>query len=167
MSNKLADETLITYYSLLFLLRYTMFSHRYTHSIEIHATPAAVWRVLSDLSRLPEWYVPCQRVESLDAGSVRVGTQFVLRIRTAVGVELLAPGEILAVEHERLLKWRGRTRGIAATATWILTPQNGHTLLTHEFAGGGWMMQLSVWTGRAPKTALRRLEGLKKVVEGN
>lgn len=142
-----------------------MFSHHYTRSIAIAATPAAVWRVLSDLSRLAEWYYPCQCVESVDTGPVHVGTQFVLQIRTAAGIVLRAPGEILAVEHERLLKWRGHTRGIAATATWTLTSQNDHTLLTHEFAGGGWMMWLSVLSGRAPQTARKRLEGLKKVIE--
>jgi uncharacterized protein YndB with AHSA1/START domain len=144
-----------------------MFSHRYTHSIEIHATPTQVWQVLSDLSRLAEWYYPCQRVESVDVGAVRVGTQFVLQIRTAAGVVLRAPGEIIGVEPEHLLRWRGHTKGIAATATWTLTPQNGRTLLTHEFAGGGWMMWLSVLSGRAPQTARKRLEGLKAVVETN
>ena len=143
-----------------------MFSHRYTHSVEIKAPPPAVWRVVSDLSRLPEWYFPCQRVESYDAGPLRPGSQFVLWIRTATGVELRAPGEILEVEPEHLLKWRGQTSGIAATATWRLTPQNSGTVLTHEFAGGGWMMFLSVLTGSAPKTAQRRLDGLKRVLEG-
>ena len=143
-----------------------MFAHRYTHAIAINAAPSAVWRILSDLSRLPQWYYPCQQVEALDAGPVVVGAKFVLRIRTAAGLSVRAPGEILAVEPERLLRWRGQSRGIAATATWTLTPHNAQTLLTHEFAGGGWMMQLSVWSGRAPKTALKRLNGLKRVVEG-
>lgn len=143
-----------------------MFHHRYTHSISINATPPAVWRVLSDLSRLPEWYYPSQRVQVVDAGTVKVGARFVLWIRTATGIVVRALGEILAVEPERMLQWRGQSNGIAATATWTLAPQNGQTLLTHEFAGGGWMMQLSVWTGRAPQTARKRLEGLKRVVEG-
>ncbi len=142
-----------------------MFDQHYAHSIEIDATPSAVWRVLSDLSRLPEWYFPSRRVQVIDNGPIAVGTKFVLWIRTAAGLVVRAPGEILQLEPERLLKWRGQSSGIAATATWALTPHDGHTLLTHEFAAGGWMMFLSTLTGRAPKTAMKRLENLKRVVE--
>jgi uncharacterized protein YndB with AHSA1/START domain len=143
-----------------------MFDRRYSHEIDIAAPPAAVWQVLADLSRLPEWYYPSQRVEVIDAGPVQPGSRFVLWIRTIVGIVVRAPGEILRAEPERLLQWRGQASGIAATATWTLTDKNGYTRLTHEFAGGGWMMLLSTLTGRAPKTARRRLEGVKRVVEG-
>lgn len=143
-----------------------MFKQRYIHSIDIHAPPSAIWRVLSDLTRLPEWYYPSQRVHVPDDGPVAPGKPFVLWIRTAAGVIVRAPGEILEVEPERLLKWRGQASGIAATATWTLAPQDGHTRLTHEFAGGGWMMFLSTLTGHAPQTARKRLENLKRVVEG-
>lgn len=142
-----------------------MFDHQYTHSIEIAAPPSAVWRVMSDLTRLPQWYYPSRRVMLPDDAPLAPGKRFVLWIRTAAGIEVRAPGEILAVEPERLLKWRGQSNGIAATATWRLSPSTGGTLLAHEFAGGGWMMQLSVLSGNAPKTAARRLAGLKHVVE--
>ncbi len=143
----------------------SVFDHHYIDSILIAATPAEVWRVLSDLSRLPEWYFPSRRVQLVDGNSAQEGALFVLWIRTAAGINVRAPGEVLQVELERMLKWRGTSSGIAATATWTLTPQNGQTQLTHEFAGGGWMMLLSTLTGRAPKTARKRLEKLKRVVE--
>ncbi len=143
-----------------------MFTQRYIHSIQINVPASAVWHVLSDLSRLPEWYYPSRRVQLLDTSPLTVGTKFILWIRTAVGLEVRAPGEILQIEPERLLKWRGQSNGIAATARWTLTPRNDRTLLTHEFAGGGWMMLLSTLTGRAPRTAIKRLENLKKFVEG-
>jgi len=142
-----------------------MFDHHYTHSIEIAAPPAAVWRVLSDLRRLPEWYYPSRRAELPDDSPLAPGKQFHLTIRTAVGIMVPAPGEIVAVDPERMLKWRGRSSGIAATATWRLEPGGAGTRLTHEFAGSGWMMLLSVLSGNAPKTAARRLNGLKRVVE--
>ena len=142
-----------------------MFDRCYSHSIEIAAPPEAIWRVMCDLSRLPEWYFPSQRVEVIDPGPVHPGTRFVLWIRTAAGVVVRAPGEILMVEPSRRLQWRGQSNGIAATATWTLDALHNGTRLTHEFAGGGWMMFLSTLTGRAPKTAQKRLEGLKRVVE--
>ena len=142
-----------------------MFEQCYTHQIEIQSSPAAVWSVLCDLSRLPDWYYPSRRVRVVDGGPVRPGTRFVIWIRTAAGIEVRAPGEIMQVEPEKLLRWRGRSNGIVATATWTLSPKNGHTLLAHEFAGGGWMMLLSTLTGRAPKTAARRLANLKRIVE--
>lgn len=142
-----------------------MFDHQYSHSIDIDAPPEEVWRVLSDLARLPAWYFPSRRVHLPDDSPVAPGKRFVLWIRTAAGIEVEAPGEILAVEAPRMLRWRGRSSGIAATATWRLSPMDGRTTLTHEFAGGGWMMLLSVLSGRAPQTARRRLEGLKRLVE--
>jgi uncharacterized protein YndB with AHSA1/START domain len=142
-----------------------MFDHQFTDSVDINAPPASVWRVLSDLSRLPEWYYPSRRVLVVDVGPVGSGSRFVLWIRTAAGIEVEAPGEILAVEPGHMLRWRGRSAGIAATATWTLEPHGGGTRVTHEFAGGGWMMLLSTASGRAPKTAARRLANLKRVVE--
>lgn len=142
-----------------------MFEHQYTDSIDIAAPPAAVWRVLSDLARLPEWYYPSRRARVLGPLPVMPGTRFVLWIRTATGVEVEAPGEIIALEPGRLLRWRGTSLGIAATATWMLAPNGAGTRMTHEFAGAGWMMLLSRISGRAPITAAKRLEGLKRVVE--
>jgi uncharacterized protein YndB with AHSA1/START domain len=142
-----------------------MFDHRYTDSVDIEAPPASVWRVLCDLSRLPEWYYPSRRVQVVDTGPVAPGSRFVLWIRTAAGIDVQAPGEIVAVEPGKMLRWRGRSAGIVATATWTLEPRGGGTRVTHEFAGGGWMMFLSTATGRAPRTAARRLANLKRVVE--
>ena len=142
-----------------------MFNHQYTDSVDISAPPSAVWRVLSDLSRLPEWYYPSRRVRVIGPLPIAPGTRFLLWIRTAAGIEVEAPGEILAVEPGRMLRWRGRSAGIAATATWLLEPRGAGTHLTHEFAGGGWMMLLSRMSGRAPITAAKRLENLKRVVE--
>lgn len=142
-----------------------MFEHQYTDRIDIAAPPAAVWRVLSDLSRLPEWYFPSRRVRVIGPLPVAPGTRFLLWIRTAAGIEVEAPGEILALEPERMLRWRGHSAGIAATATWNLAPNGTGTRMTHEFAGGGWMMLLSRASGRAPITAAKRLANLKRVVE--
>jgi len=142
-----------------------VFDQRFTDSILIAATPAEVWRVLSDLSRLPDWYYPSRRVQLEDGNIAHEGAQFVLWIRTAVGIVVRARWDVLQVEPERRLKWRGKSSGIAATATWTLTPQDGQTKLTHKFAGGGWMMLLSALTGRAPQPARRRLENLKRIVE--
>ena len=142
-----------------------MFDHQFTDSVDIDAPPASVWRVLSELSRLPEWYYPARRVRVIGPLPVAPGSRFLLWIRTAAGIELEAPGEILAVEPERMLRWRGRSAGIAATASWTLEARGAGTRVTHEFAGGGWMMLLSTASGRAPKTAAKRLANLKRVVE--
>ena len=142
-----------------------MFDHQYTDSVDIDAPPAVVWGVLSNLSRLPEWYHPSRCVRVIGPLPVAPGSRFLLWLRTAAGIELEAPGEILAVEPERMLRWRGRSAGIAATATWTLEPRGTGTRVTHEFAGGGWMMLLATVSGRAPKTAAKRLANLKRVVE--
>jgi len=141
------------------------FNHTYNDSILIDASPAEVWRVLSDLSRLPEWYFPSRRVQLLDGTQAQAGAKFVLWVRTAAAIDLRAPGAVLQSEPARLLQWRGRSAGISATATWRLNAQSAKTCLTHEFAGSGWMLLLSTLTGRAPRTARKRLENLKRLVE--
>ena len=101
----------------------------------------------------------------LAGAQARAGAQFVLWIRTAAGIDVRAPGEVLQADPSRLLRWRGRSAGISATATWRLNAQGAQTRLTHVFAGSGWMMLLSTLTGHAPRIARKRLENLMRLIE--
>jgi hypothetical protein len=52
---------------------------RFTSSVEIARSPAAVFAVYADVERWPEWTPTVRSVERLDAGSLRVGSR--VRIR--------------------------------------------------------------------------------------
>ncbi len=70
--------------------------------IDIDAPPAAVWAVLVDLPRYPEWNPFTPKVE----GRPEVGTDVVLHVAMKPGKPLLRQVErVTAAEPERELSW--------------------------------------------------------------
>ncbi|HET8561271.1 MAG TPA: SRPBCC family protein [Marmoricola sp.] len=54
--------------------------HRlFTTTRHVDALPGAVWPVMSDVSRWPEWMPTVDRVERLDEGPLRVGSRASVR----------------------------------------------------------------------------------------
>jgi uncharacterized protein YndB with AHSA1/START domain len=91
--------------------------HLYTHP------PAAVWKALTDPALHARWWA---------AGDVRavVGHRFELDM----GPWGRQPCEVLAVEPERLLRYRFATTTLDTIITWRLVPEGQGTRLqlTHE-----------------------------------
>lgn len=84
---------------------------------------AKVWRALTDPELHAQWWVP---------GDVRpvVGHRFTLDM----GKWGQQACEVLAVENERLFRYRYAVGTLDTTITWELSPENGGTKLrlTHE-----------------------------------
>ena len=141
--------------------------HSATESIEVKATPEQTWQVLSDLSRLPEWYVPAQNIEILTEGPVREGWQFLLAVRTLSGLVLKALGTVKEFDPlHRRITWRGQATGIAGDSRWqINSTADGYAKINHTFEGTGWLMFLSQTLGRNSQTVRKRLANLKKLAE--
>jgi hypothetical protein len=141
--------------------------HSATETIEVHATAKQTWQVLSNLRRLPEWYVPAQSIRIITAGPVRVNWQFVLAVRTLSGLVLAAKGTVKEFDPQlRVITWRGQAMGIAGDSRWeVATSSNGHSRIKHTFQGSGWLMFLSQKLGRNRMTVRNRLTNLKKLVE--
>ena len=141
--------------------------HRATDNIEVRATPEQTWRVLSDLTRLPEWYTPAQRIRIISQGPVREGWQFVLGVKTLSGLVLDALGTVQKFDpHNKIITWRGQTMGIAGDSQWqVATTTNGYARIDHTFQGRGWLMFLSQTLGRNRITVHKRLVNLKRLVE--
>lgn len=91
--------------------------HFYAHA------PAAVWRALTDPELHARWWA---------AGDVKaiVGHRFELDM----GKWGKQPCEVIAVEAERLLRYRFATTSLNTTITWRLSPEGEGTRLqlTHE-----------------------------------
>lgn len=141
--------------------------HSATDSIEVNATPEQTWRVLADLQRLPEWYVPAQRIKIVTSGPVREGWQFILAVRTWSGVVLDAVGTVKEFDPQRKsITWRGQAKGIAGDSRWqIVATDKGTARIDHTFQGNGWLMFLSQKLGRNRMTVHKRLTNLKNLVE--
>ncbi|MCB0197991.1 MAG: SRPBCC family protein [Anaerolineae bacterium] len=141
--------------------------HSATDTIEIKATPEQTWQVLSNLRRLPEWYVPAQRIKILTTGPVREDWQFVLGVKTLSGLVLDALGTVKEFDPEnRAITWRGQATGISGDSRWqVVATENGFARINHTFQGQGWLMFLSHTLGRNRMTVRKRLENLKWLVE--
>lgn len=141
--------------------------HSATETIEVNASPEQTWQVLSNLKRLPEWYVPAQHIQPLSEEPVRAGWQFILAVKTLPGIVLKAVGTVKEFDPTRkTITWRGQALGIAGDSRWQIGPTgNGQTRIQHTFEGHGWLMFLSQTSGRNRLTVRKRLENLKNLAE--
>jgi hypothetical protein len=79
-------------------------SRQLASAIDIDASPAQVWQVLTDLGAYAEWNPFIVRAE----GRVRAGSRLTLRMQPAAGRAMtLRPTVLEAAEGSRL-RWRGR-----------------------------------------------------------
>jgi hypothetical protein len=105
-------------------------------SIEVAATPADIWAVLTDIAQWPTWN-PDVRAASID-GAVAPGTSF----RWKAG-----PGTITStfqtVEPPHLLAWTGRTLGICAVHVYRLEGQGDSILVRSEESWSGLPVRLA------------------------
>ncbi|MDM8529520.1 SRPBCC family protein [Anaerolineales bacterium HSG25] len=138
-----------------------------TDTIEINATPDQTWQVLTDLHRLPEWYVPAQSIEVQTEGAVRKGWQFILKVKTLPGIVLDALGTVKEFDPtNHAITWSGQATGISGDSRWQLRLNaDGTTRIDHTFEGQGWLMFLSDKSGRNAMTVRKRLTNLKALVE--
>ncbi len=141
--------------------------HSATESITVNASADQTWRVLSDLQRLPQWYVPAQRMKIITQGPVRENWQFVLAVKTLSGLVLDALGTVTEFNpQQRAITWRGQATGIAGDSRWQVVSVGENTAqIQHTFEGQGWLMFLSQKLGRNRLTVRKRLENLKRLVE--
>ena len=141
--------------------------HSATDTIEINASPEKTWQVLSNLHRLPEWYVPAQHIKIITEGPVRENWQFVLAVKTLSGLVLNALGTVKEFDpQQHVITWRGKAAGIEGDSRWqVVANGNGLARIEHTFEGEGWLMFLSQKLGRNKMTVRKRLENLKSLVE--
>lgn len=113
---------------------------------EIHASPTAVWRVLTDLPRFARWnpFIRAARGSTQKGGTVRV------RVRPPLGIPLRFAARITEREDERELRWDGHVG-----AAWLA---RGDHVFTITRLGNGWtrFTQAETFTGVVP-WLLRRL----------
>lgn len=108
----------------------------YRVSIVIDAPPEAVWAVLSDVSRWPEWMPTVSAVEALDAPELSPDRRF------RVSQPKLKPTvwRVLAVDAPRSFAWEARSPGLRMFADHrVASGAHGATDVTLEFRFEGWV----------------------------
>jgi hypothetical protein len=102
-----------------------LFPGKHTNTeITIDAPVAAVWEVLADNARYPEWNPYHVRV----SGEFVVGAPLVVEVHKPNGEEVTLKPHVLRFEPERELTWGGGIRGLF---------YGEHVFLLEEAAGGG------------------------------
>ena len=102
---------------------------------QIDAPPMAVWAVLTDLSRYPEWN-PLFREAS---GEVAVGERITLRaVQPSNGRLMTVKAKIVAADPGAELRWTSNLTGImSGEHSFVLTPLDGGTRLAQTEIYGG------------------------------
>lgn len=110
----------------------------------IDAPPEAVWAVLTDLARYPEWNP--RFVEA--TGDLAVGQRLTLRSTGPDGRRVTTHPRVTAVTPDEELRWAGRPAGmppglLSAEHSFTLKPGNGGTLVLQREAVRGFMVRFS------------------------
>lgn len=109
----------------------------------VGASPEAVWEVVADVTRVPEWSRECRRVEWLD-GATRPAPGVRFRGSNKAGPWSWSRiNEVIAAEPNERLTWR--------TISTPLYPDSSRWTITLEPAGPGTRIVQTYETLRAPK----------------
>ena len=129
---------------------------------QIDAPPMAVWAVLTDLGRYPEWN-PLFREAS---GEVAVGERITLRaVQPANGRLMTVKATIVAADPGAELRWASSLPAImSGEHSFVLTPLNGGTRLAQTEIYGG-LLAATVSVPRTETIFQAMNDALKQRVE--
>jgi uncharacterized protein YndB with AHSA1/START domain len=128
--------------------------------IDVHASPAAVWRVLTDFAAWPSWNPDVKSVE-ID-GPLDPGTTF--RWRAGPGT---ITSTLREVDPPRRIVWTGETLGITAIHVYELEPRDDVTLVRSAESWDGLVVRLlrRRMSKTLAETTAAGLEHLKRQAE--
>jgi hypothetical protein len=129
---------------------------------QIDAPPMAVWAVLADLSRYPEWN-PLFREAS---GQLATGERITLRaVNPANGRLMTVKAKIVAADPGAELRWASSVPGImTGEHSFVLTPLDGGTRLAQTEIYGG-LLAATVSVPRTETSFQALNEALKQLAE--
>ena len=140
-----------------------------TRTETVRAAPSAVFAVLDDVTRAPEWLSRCTKLENLSGGPTAVGTR--LRYHYQDGRRTgVMEGSVVAREQDRKLTNHFTDRITDVTADFELAPDDmGGTTVTHtttvRLKGIGKLLTPMI-NRQLPRQTESAVTGLKRLVEG-
>jgi hypothetical protein len=132
-------------------------------TIEIDAPPMAVWAVLTNLSRYPEW----NQLFREAAGEIAVGKRITLRSFPAKGRPMTIRPKIVVAEPGVELRWASSLPGVmSGVHSFMLSPADGGTRLVQSETFRGLLVPFSGKTLARAETSFQAFnEALKKHAE--
>lgn len=132
--------------------------------ISIHAEPAAVWAVLSDVERWPDWTASMTSVRRLDDGPLAVGS------RAHVEQPKLRPAvwTVTELEPDRSFTWQSASAGVTTVGGHQLAPgESGTTVVRLSFTMSGVLAPVIglLLGGRVREYVQLEADGLKRACE--
>ncbi len=136
---------------------------KYERSIDIAATPDAVWSVLGDVEKWPQWTPSILEVERLEQGAFAIGST--ARVKAKGFPE--APLTVTELTPGRSLTWEGRSAGLRTIMSHVIEPVSGGARVTLAVIPQGPVAKLVGWyMARAAKPNVdTEAESLKRRVE--
>lgn len=143
-----------------------------TASIEIAATPAMVWDVVMDPTRLGDWVTIHRKLRGCDDGPPRVGYGMDQQIHLR-GVSVDVHWTLVECEHATLAVWGGRgpARSRARTEYRLRLIEGGHTHFDYRNEFHAPLGPLGALAGRAlvggmpEREATNTLNRLRKLLD--
>jgi hypothetical protein len=107
----------------------------YSRTETVNASPAAVFAILDDVTRAPEWLKRCTRLDNLSGGATAVGTRLKYHYRDG-GRSGVMDGEVVAREQDRKLTNRFTDKMMVVTVDFDVRPgpAGDSTELTHTIS---------------------------------
>ena len=116
-----------------------------TRSIDIQASPDAVWAVWSDVERWPEWTASVSRVERFDQGPLAVGHRARLRQPKLP----VAVWQVTKLEQGRGFEWVSASPGARVTGYHWIEPRGDGSRARLGVVFSGPIALLVGWLTRA------------------
>jgi len=108
---------------------------RLEHSIRVAATPDRLWQVLTDVTAWPDFVDTVTAVESLDGGSLAVGSRYKLQ-------QPKLPENtwtVTELTEGRSFTWEASSPGVRVVASHEISSTAGPTTLRLEVTQSGWL----------------------------
>jgi uncharacterized protein YndB with AHSA1/START domain len=104
----------------------------YSHTETVNASPAAVFAILDDVTRAPEWLRRCTRLDTLSGGPTAVGTRLKYHYKDGSRTGVM-DGSVVAREQDRKLTNRFTDKMMDVTVDFDVAPgaMPDQTTLTH------------------------------------
>jgi carbon monoxide dehydrogenase subunit G len=104
---------------------------QYSHTLEVDASPEAIFAILDDVTRTPEWLGRCTKLENLTGGPIAVGQQLKYHYKDGSRTGVM-DGQVAVHDPNRHLENRFTDKMMDVSVDFRAEPLGAdHTRLTH------------------------------------